>query len=53
MSIYVLIANVIATLAAAGVVYVVWLGNRKRHAADTVGRSTSSICPRNSWVSRN
>jgi len=35
----VLIANVVATLAAAGVVYVVWLGNRKRHAADTVGRA--------------
>ena len=34
-----LVANVVATLAAAGLVYAVWLANRKRHAADTVGRA--------------
>jgi ribonuclease Y len=39
LPIYVYAANVAVTLVAAGVVYAVWLANRKRHAADTVGRA--------------
>jgi ribonuclease Y len=39
LPIYVYVANVVVTLVAAGVVYAVWLANRKRHAADTVGRA--------------
>ena len=39
LPIYVYVANVVVTLAAAAVVYAVWLANRKRLAADTVGRA--------------
>src|SRR4051812_39330366 len=39
LSIYVYVANVVITVAAAGAVYAVWLSNRKRLAADTVGRA--------------
>ena len=39
MPIYLYVANVAVTLAVAGILYGVWLGNRKRQAADTVGRA--------------
>ena len=37
--IYVYVANFVITVAAAAAVYAVWLSNRKRQAADTVGRA--------------
>jgi ribonucrease Y len=39
LPIYLYVANVAVTLAVAGIVYGVWLANRKRQAADTVGRA--------------
>ena len=39
MPIYVYVANVVVTIAAAAVVYALWLANHKRLAADTVGRA--------------
>jgi len=39
LPIYLYVANVAVTLAVAGILYGVWLGNRKRQAADTVGRA--------------
>ncbi len=39
LPIYGYVANFVITVVAAGVVYAVWLSNRKRLAADTVGRA--------------
>ena len=39
MPIYGYAANFVITVVAAGIVYAVWLSNRKRLAADTVGRA--------------
>jgi ribonuclease Y len=39
LPIYGYVANFVITVVAAGVVYAVWLANRKRLAADTVGRA--------------
>jgi len=39
LPIYAYVANAVITLVAAGIVYAVWLSNRKRLAADTVGRA--------------
>ncbi len=39
LPIYLFVANVLVTVAAAGVVYALWLANRRRLAAETVGRA--------------
>jgi len=39
LPIYVYVANFVITLAVAGGVYAAWLANRRRQAADTVGRA--------------
>jgi ribonucrease Y len=39
LPIFVYVANFVITIGAAGIVYAVWLSNRKRLAAETVGRA--------------